>query len=740
MAAAAAASPSARAGRDPANMMQPTHGSGGGSGEGGGPVLPSAAEYCRFGISVEGLELFLQRHAEDITVDTTTSDICHALIKPATVPAGWTDEAMQITVNEHGDDIRGRRWYRHSYREVASGQAQDEAPPGTRSYCELLLGDPATASMVGQPTLFLSHAWVFKFRNVVTALRHFVCRLPASSPPQFVWFDCFSIDEHATQCMPQDWWGSTFREAIALIGHTVMLLSPWDRPVPLTRAWCLWELYCTHQAEGASFSVCLGPEEQRAFKASLLDISALDSSEIYNPAVLDAFGSIDVANSEAGSEADRVMILGAVERAGGCSKLNALAFEKMRGWVFEELRQLAAAANGEGEAALQTKTQVARVFSSFDMDDEAEPLCREVLASTVLRFGNDHVQTITIKNRLANVISAMGGERETELQAEALSLYREVVAGRTKHYGGDHVETLTGKNNLANVLGDEGTETAMTEAEALYREVVAGRTAQYGAEHKETLSGKLNLANHIAETGVEEAKALLREVVSGFTTHYGSNHMFTLLSKASLADVLSEDEERTQKDMAEAEILAREVVEGYTVQCGVDHSKTLDAKECLACLLFDFDQMTPEMVAEATRLLREVVAWNEKAEGADDRSTLNAKMNLAQCLVQEATTDALHEAGFLFREGVTGLVAKDGQLEALADVEENWPEAFDFVDFKRPATDVTGGDKHGEQQSNEDDELELEPEPELEEGGNLEPEPEPEPSIEEGIPPESGLD
>eukprot|EP01047_Picozoa_sp_COSAG01_P137290 COSAG01_NODE_67782_length_266_cov_0.604790_1_plen_52_part_01 len=30
--------------------------------------------------------------------------------------------------------------------------------------------------------------------------------------------------QNATQALPQEWWASTFAEAIALIGHTVMLL------------------------------------------------------------------------------------------------------------------------------------------------------------------------------------------------------------------------------------------------------------------------------------------------------------------------------------------------------------------------------------------------------------------------------------------------------------------------------------------------------------------------------------
>ena len=154
----------------------------------------------------------------------------------------------------------------------------------------------------------LHSAWLYKFANVVAALRAFVDGLPAEAPPQFIWFDCFSIDEHATQALPQEWWASTFAEAIALIGHTVMLLSPWDAPTPLTRAWCLWEMHCTSRAPGARFSVCLGPAERRAFEAALLE---------KHDVIFDVFNGIDVANAQAGDPADLAMILAAVEAAGG---------------------------------------------------------------------------------------------------------------------------------------------------------------------------------------------------------------------------------------------------------------------------------------------------------------------------------------------------------------------------------------------------------------------------------------
>ena len=60
---------------------------------------------------------------------------------------------------------------------------------------------------MGKPNVFLSHAWSYRFVDVVNALDSF----PHKGQQLFFWFDCFSIDEHATQAMPQDWWSTAFK-------------------------------------------------------------------------------------------------------------------------------------------------------------------------------------------------------------------------------------------------------------------------------------------------------------------------------------------------------------------------------------------------------------------------------------------------------------------------------------------------------------------------------------------------
>ena len=92
----------------------------------------------------------------------TTSDACHAIIKHRTVSPGW--HCHHTVVNDE------KRWYEHEYEHVETKTRQRNAPPGTCSYCELLLRSEQTRRFVGKPNVFLSHAWLYLFADVVDAL------------------------------------------------------------------------------------------------------------------------------------------------------------------------------------------------------------------------------------------------------------------------------------------------------------------------------------------------------------------------------------------------------------------------------------------------------------------------------------------------------------------------------------------------------------------------------------------
>jgi hypothetical protein len=75
-------------------------------------------------------------------------------------------------------------------------------------------------------------AWNCVFEDVMEAINfHFT-----EDRETRIWFDLFSNNQHcasATAALDFEWWSETFQSAIAQFGHTVLILSPWNDPMPV---------------------------------------------------------------------------------------------------------------------------------------------------------------------------------------------------------------------------------------------------------------------------------------------------------------------------------------------------------------------------------------------------------------------------------------------------------------------------------------------------------------------------
>ena len=82
----------------------------------------------------------------------------------------------------------------------------------------------------------------------------------------------FVGNQHRAAELPQAWWTQAFRQSVIDIGRTVLVLQPWHAPVPLTRSWCLWEIFSTLDG-GAELHIALSPAERKAFQYALVRLA-----------------------------------------------------------------------------------------------------------------------------------------------------------------------------------------------------------------------------------------------------------------------------------------------------------------------------------------------------------------------------------------------------------------------------------------------------------------------------------
>lgn len=163
------------------------------------------------------------------------------------------------------------------------------------------------AQAVGLATHFVSHAHACDFRKMVEALHAHAALHDLDTSSIFYWLDLVCLRQFAQEA-DLIYLGALERR----VGRVVLVLDPWDKPVALTRAWCLWELMhaldlpLLRTVDGggplgpAGLSVAIAPAERARL------ISALAANR---PRVLDQLGQYDVRTAGVPRDADRDVIL-----------------------------------------------------------------------------------------------------------------------------------------------------------------------------------------------------------------------------------------------------------------------------------------------------------------------------------------------------------------------------------------------------------------------------------------------
>jgi hypothetical protein len=122
--------------------------------------------------------------------------------------------------------------------------------------------------------VFISHAWKYNFLDVMKAVRlHY-----KNDTSIVIWFDLFSVNEHSTQVRSFGWWSTTFKTAIKNIKNVLVVLFPLNAPIPFTRSWCIFEMFCAISSK-CDFQVTFTDKDREMLKSTAAEtIEALVAS------------------------------------------------------------------------------------------------------------------------------------------------------------------------------------------------------------------------------------------------------------------------------------------------------------------------------------------------------------------------------------------------------------------------------------------------------------------------------
>jgi tetratricopeptide (TPR) repeat protein len=464
-------------------------------------------------------------------------------------------------------------------------------------------------------TWFVSHTWQYKFMDVVSALEAFF----ADKPDAIIWMDLLSTSQHATFDRPPEWWQQTFTSAIGQMGQMVMVMTPWDHPVCLTRAWCLIELYAS-RSSGSRFDVAFPPSERARF----LDEIAESSGAFY-----DMLSKVNTAKSECSRESDRQRIFAAVRGLdGGFTALDRGVLQTMTEWLERQLEEEAAHAAADGREGDECRVidALASLFQDQGEYDLALLLYEECLAKRRRVLCEDHPSTLGSLNNLAGLFYSKGE------YDRALPLYEECLAKNKLILGEDHPDTLISLNSLAALFYSNG---EYDRALPLFEECLAQRNGVLGDHHPSTLDSLNNLANLFESKGeYDRALPLYEECLAKSKCVLGDDHPDTLTPLNNLA-VLFESKGEYDRALP----LYEECLAKSKCVLGDDHPDTLASLDNLAVLFYckgEFDL--------ALSLYEECLAMRKRVLGDGHPDTQDSIHKHNMCAKKSARSAVVESA------------------------------------------------------------------------------------------------
>ena len=465
------------------------------------------------------------------------------------------------------------------------------------------------------------------------------------TPNKIIWFDLFSNSQHDTAAKSFEWWSLTFKSAIQQFGHVIMVLAPWHDPIPLQRAWCLFELYCTADTK-SKFEIAMTNIEKQYF---LEDITTTPKS------IIDMIGTINLERSQAWNPEDRKNIFAAVENGAGFTTLNRMVINQITNWMILELFKTMnqySESDPNHAALMNALAEVYRYLSRFE---EALPYFLKCLELRKQYFGNNHNQTIISLYNAGVINHVMGryveaepyyvecmkacksssstNNDEMEMYAKCLSSIGLLSFDQSKYKEAENYyneclivhdtlklpewDKITLNNNLAYLYKKLGKYDA---AEVLYTKCLGYRVSKLGKDHPDTLTSMSNLADlYHSQQRMNEAEDIYLDILEVCKAKFGYNHFETMVRMNNLGNVYEE-----QNRLNEAEVLYKDCLNIGKKVLDSNNPNLLSTMNSLARLYYK--KGLYELSAE---LFEECLLIRRKKLGNSHTDTLSSIQNLA---------------------------------------------------------------------------------------------------------------
>ncbi len=249
-----------------------------------------------------------------------------------------------------------------------------------------------------------------------------------------------------------------------------------------------------------------------------------------------------------------------------------LMLNEVQDYHIREFTDMESVLGDDSDLVRMLKAVLARVYALGGDFKHVERLRRELLQSSIGKFGDQGLETLHAKENLGIVLLGTG-----EL-AEAEGLLHSAFAGMSSILGKSHLATLAAQTQWCETLNMRG---RYAEAMPIYRGIYHEITALLGVMHPESLTAMGNWASALGAIGdFKFSKTLHACVLTDREIILGPRHEETLNSKAAVASAL-----RRLGSYPEAEKMHQSALDGFNGVVGASRANTLIALEEFALTL-----------------------------------------------------------------------------------------------------------------------------------------------------------
>jgi len=398
---------------------------------------------------------------------------------------------------------------------------------------------------LGTVNVFVSHTWAYEFGTLIESIEQWEKNWESVNGTKhetfFYFVDYFAVNQHN-----QKGDLSKLQEVVRNSKVTCLVLSPWHKPVPLLRCWCIYEIAKTELYPSTRLNVAFPPKEIKDFKKNFFDVKKVRLlSRIIE--------GVDSEKADASYEPDKKMIKEEIEsKLGGFQKVNELCIRNLRKWLIEQACEFADA-EARGDYYNDSNEKAAY--------EKAYWVLKNV--GTFLRQQGKFEKSVKYLNHARKIMEKLYGENLEEKEEEIRDSkkpykfersYSRIRAGLAQKIK-DESERIKQKeyflkllNSLANALTDDKQP---SEAETIYRKTLDWRRELLSKDHKDTKMTQFNLGVClIHQSKYKEAEEILIENLSLWDANC-KYHYWALFNLADLKSKTDRPEE-ADKDFTEA--------------------------------------------------------------------------------------------------------------------------------------------------------------------------------------------